>query len=327
MAAFSEPTLGSAADPVLADETAIPRPHPKTGERRRARQPLRLDRLPLALLDRIRAERAQGRTWTEIERDSPSWPEWEQVTPEVLADFPGRRLPHTSLQRWHDLRVDQVQNERERQSVMALACVADLAARGLSGLGSALCNVLADSVFRLRLEGGDEQRLRDEVCRVAQVVAIAERGQIARQKLELERRKVELAAQQEQAEVDRLLAENQMAPSQLSHFVHGMANSPAFDPYLKAWADMQEGRDAANAEEAAEKAEDHLEPEPDHDPEPDDDPESDDQPEDEDEEDDDSDWDDEPGPDDEQDPEDEPGPEDAESDPSPRSPAISRDLP
>jgi hypothetical protein len=53
--------------------------HPKAGERRRVRQPLRLDRLPLALLDRIRAERAHNRTWDEIERDSPLWPEWEQA--------------------------------------------------------------------------------------------------------------------------------------------------------------------------------------------------------------------------------------------------------
>jgi len=35
--------------------------HPKTGERRKFRRPLQLDCLPLAMLDRIRAERAAGR--------------------------------------------------------------------------------------------------------------------------------------------------------------------------------------------------------------------------------------------------------------------------
>ena len=110
---------------------SVPRhhlPHPKTGERRRKRQPLRLDRLPLALLDRIRAERAQGRTWDEIERASPQWPEWEQAAPEVLAGFPGRRLPHTNVQRWHDLRVEQLQREHEGTAAAARAFAAQLAA-------------------------------------------------------------------------------------------------------------------------------------------------------------------------------------------------------
>jgi hypothetical protein len=43
MAAFPEPNPESSASPVLADETGTPRPHPKSGERRRVRQPLRLE--------------------------------------------------------------------------------------------------------------------------------------------------------------------------------------------------------------------------------------------------------------------------------------------
>jgi hypothetical protein len=57
---------------------------------------------------------------------------------------------------------------------------------------------LAGVDVRLTLEGADEQRLRDEVCRPARrdlVVATLERGEIAYHKAELERRRLELTAQ------------------------------------------------------------------------------------------------------------------------------------
>jgi hypothetical protein len=283
MAAFSEispiPQGG-------AGETDRPRPHPKSGERRRARQPLRLDRLPLALLDRIRAERVNGRTWDEIERASPQWPEWDQATPEALALFPGRRLPHSNLQRWHDLRVEQVQREREGQAATAQAFARGLAARGTAHLGPAVENALSDSVFRLVLEGGDEQRIRDELRHLAQVIAAVDRNEIARQRLQLGRRKLELAAQQ--AEVHRLLAENALSLPKLSRFLKSMMDSPAFQPYFEAWAAMQAARDAgAPSPEAgpssacwavrdASGSQENLEPdghpEPDEAPEPEDHP-------------------------------------------------------
>ena len=223
-----------------------PPQHPKTGERRRARRPLRLDRLPLALLDRIRAERAQQRTWDEIECDSPHWEEWEQATPEVLAAFPGRRLPHTNVQRWHDLRVEQVQRERDAQSVAAQAFADRLAARGIAP-GAAIRNAFSDSVFRLAIAGADEKLIRDELCRLAHVTAALERGEIARQRLELDRRKLELAAQQ--AEVTRLLAMNDMSESTLNLFLDRMEISPAFASYYEARIALSCARDAARPPE------------------------------------------------------------------------------
>ena len=196
MAACPGPIPGSAASPILAGESGILRPHPKSGERRRVRQPLRLDRLPLALRDRIRAERAGGHTWDEIERASPQWPEWEQATPEVLAAFPGRRLPHSNMQRWHDLRVEQVQREREGQDAAAQAFAARLGALRIDNLGAAVKDALGQSVFRLALEGADEQLVRDELCRLARVITAVDRDEIVRERLELERQKHQLAVQQ-----------------------------------------------------------------------------------------------------------------------------------
>jgi hypothetical protein len=213
-----------------------------------------LDRLPLALLDRIRAERSQGHTWDEIEQASPQWPEWEQAAPEVLAGFPGRHLPHTSLQRWYDLRVQQVQRERAAQAAATEDFAAELAERRIPNLGAAIKDALGESVLRLAQEGGDEQRLRDELCRLAQVVSALDRDEIARQKLELERRKVVLAEQR--AEVDRLLAQRGMSRHDRSQFIEGIINSPAFERYIMEWAGIVMARAAAKAAEkfAAEPA-------------------------------------------------------------------------
>jgi len=110
---------------------APPTRHPKTGERRRRRRSLQLDCLPLPMLDRIRAERDAGRSWAEIEQSSPQWPEWELAGSEALTCFPHRRLPHSSLQRWYDLRVEQLRRDRERQALAAHALADQLASRKL----------------------------------------------------------------------------------------------------------------------------------------------------------------------------------------------------
>src|SRR5690348_14056126 len=84
---------------------------PKTGEKRRTRQPLKMDKLPAELLDRVMKERAAGMFWKEIEDLSPRFEEWQKTSEEVRAQFPGLRIPHTTLHRWYDLRFEQVKKE------------------------------------------------------------------------------------------------------------------------------------------------------------------------------------------------------------------------
>jgi hypothetical protein len=47
----------------------------RTGEHRKVRRALRIECLPVAMLDRVRASHAAGRHWVEIEDESPGWPE------------------------------------------------------------------------------------------------------------------------------------------------------------------------------------------------------------------------------------------------------------
>jgi hypothetical protein len=128
----------------------------KTGVKPRVRQPLKIDKLPVAMRDRIQQERNAGRTWIEIEELSPSFPEWKDVAPQVQALFPGMRLPHSNLARWWDLRVDQVRAEVMRQAEAAKGLAIAFAGRGLKELPEAVLNASRDLIFSV-LEHSDEK--------------------------------------------------------------------------------------------------------------------------------------------------------------------------
>jgi hypothetical protein len=182
--------------------------HPKTGERRKFRRPLQLDCLPLAMLDRIRAERAAGRTWAEIEQSSPQWPEWEQAGPEALACFPHRRLPHSSLQRWHDLRVKQVRHEQQKQSLAAHAIAEQLAAHGFSGLDDAVKNALGEAVFGLMVDGAGRTEVMKALYQLSRLLVTFDRSQIGRSRLELERKRLDLSTQKLERQPRRVAGQN-----------------------------------------------------------------------------------------------------------------------
>jgi hypothetical protein len=178
---------------------------PKTGERREVRQPLKIDKLPLKMRDRIERERQAGRTWTEIEESSPSWAkEWGEVPQDVQALFPGKRLPHSNLARWYDIRVEQVNQEmaneaeRARQFSGAIAKLGDV-----EKLGDAAVLALSDVVFSvMRARGRDEYAKACEAlgylsakltdAKSKKVRADAESKRIAILEGEIERKKKQL---------------------------------------------------------------------------------------------------------------------------------------
>lgn len=92
---------------------------PKTGVARKTRQPLKMDRLPKSVRDAIVYLRGQGKIWNHIEQQSarpfsPAWAtdgggfvDWESLPQDLIYLFPRRRLPHSNMHRWYDLRVDQ----------------------------------------------------------------------------------------------------------------------------------------------------------------------------------------------------------------------------
>jgi hypothetical protein len=162
----------------------VKKQRPKTGEKRRVRQPLKLDRVPELLRDRVLQERAAGRTWSEIEEISPTFEEWKKVPAEIQAQFPGLKLPHSTLQRWHDLRVEQVKREMLSDQTRAREIAALFAEKKFQDLPEAIRNALGDKIFEL-------MQSADEKSKNKTVKGLLEFGWLLAQqrKLELQERK------------------------------------------------------------------------------------------------------------------------------------------
>lgn len=142
------------------------------------RQPLRIDRMDQKVRDEILQLRAQGKTWEEIESAS--------------VKFAGRRLPHTSLHRWYDLRVEQVQREVLAQAERARQLAAAFAQRGFSELPEATVNALSSEVFGLM----ESASIQDREKALGNLLFLLTKLMTARAKekyVEIESRKLDLA--------------------------------------------------------------------------------------------------------------------------------------
>ena len=167
---------------------------PKTGEKRRTRQPLKMDKLPPELLDRVMHERAAGRTWSEIEDLSPRFDEWEKTKPEIRAEFPHLRIPHSTLQRWYDLRVEQVKSEMLADQTRSREIASMFAGKGLKDLPDAVKNALGDQIFALMQTSdfGSKSKAVSELQKLARLLVQQKRLDIMSERTKAETKRVEL---------------------------------------------------------------------------------------------------------------------------------------
>jgi len=197
------------------------RPRPKTGDKRATRQPLSIDRLPVEMQDRIRAERRKGRPWAEIEQQSPTWKEWKDVGAELLPLFPGRKLPHSNLARWYDIRIEQAMAEAQKDNEAARQIAASLAGRGFEGLPEAVRTALGEQVFALLRAGGDRSKLVKALSDFGWVLAELSKVELAKEKLQLDKERVDISRQKLDAVKAKLgtlrkdVEKKQLSPAQL----------------------------------------------------------------------------------------------------------------
>lgn len=191
---------------------------PRTGERREVRQPLKIDRLPQAMRDQVLKLRAQeGLTWEQIEERSPKLDGWEEMPPKLLALFPARRLPHSSLQRWYDLRIEQVQKEILAETERARELAAAFAARGFKDLPDAIQNALRDEVFTLMraVDSKSQDKFQAALTNLGYLVAQFQKNKIAQQKVEAESRRIHLMEEEAERKRKRFEKETNEAASKL----------------------------------------------------------------------------------------------------------------
>jgi hypothetical protein len=174
------------------------KPRPKTGEPRKSKQPLKIDRLPQSARDAIEALYAQGRTWIEIAEqsalpysaewltDKQGFIDWPALDAETLDLFPGLRLAKSSLQRWFDLRVSQMRAQVMAESAKAREWARAFAGNDLAGTNAAVMNAMRDQVFTLmqQVGPGDQARFLDGLNALSLTLARLQRVELQGKRVE-----------------------------------------------------------------------------------------------------------------------------------------------
>jgi hypothetical protein len=113
------------------------------------------------------------------------------------------RLPHSSLQRWYDLRREQASREKEERTAAAHAAADQLASRNFTDLTAAVKNALGETVFKLMLANDDPQVQIAALTSLARLLLQMDRNQISRERLQIERRRLRLLARKLESEKAR----------------------------------------------------------------------------------------------------------------------------
>jgi|SRR5579885_2835992 hypothetical protein len=153
---------------------------PRAGEKRAVLQPLRIDKLSAKVREVILASRAAGKTWQE--------------TALAASAEAGETLHDTTVRRWYDLRVEQVQKEVMEQAERSRAIAAAFAAKGFDKLPEAALNALTSEVFAV-MEAGEAASREKALGNLVFVMSKLITAQAKQKAVELEAEKIELAKQ------------------------------------------------------------------------------------------------------------------------------------
>jgi hypothetical protein len=188
------------------------KPRPKTGEKRKVKQPLKIDRLPQSAKDALASLYNRGRTWIEIanqsakpyskdwEKDGGGFIDWVTVDDDALDLFPGLCLAKSSLQRWFDLRVSQVRSQVLAESAKARAFAEIFAGKDLADQNAAVMNAMRDQVFNLMQNVGphDQAKFLEGLNLLSMTMSRLQRVDLQAKRVDVDARRVKLLEEREQ---------------------------------------------------------------------------------------------------------------------------------
>ena len=200
---------------------------PRTGERRRKQQPLKIDRLPVEVRDSIQHLRnVEGKTWQEIEELSTlpydkDWRskhagfiDWQSLPLPVLELFPDLRIPERNLLRWYDLRVQQVMADVRVRSAQARELAAAFAKSVVAGDDGAVLNAARDQLMSLLAEDSTPKARIDAtkgLIALAEMMQQARANSIKERKVATDERKIKLLEEREKQARQRVDKATQQA--------------------------------------------------------------------------------------------------------------------
>jgi hypothetical protein len=177
------------------------RKRPGIGDAREVRQPLNIDRLPEEAREAIQALRnGYGKTWQEIaeqsarpysanwKSDNGGFVNWDALETPVLELFPEMRLSRTSLNRWFDLRIDQVRTEVLAESAASRAFAEKFAGVTVAGGNELIINAMRDEVFAMMrsLDAGSRVGFLKGLNGLSLAVSRIERLELSKRRVEAE---------------------------------------------------------------------------------------------------------------------------------------------
>jgi hypothetical protein len=199
----------------------VAKSRPKTGEPREVNQPLKIDRLPPVVHDAILALRNKGgKTWQEIEELSAEpygkgllgFVDWENLPTSVLELFPEMRLPRTSLHRWYDIRIHQVQQQVMESSEHARVLAEAFAKANVEGDREAVTNAARDQLMAVLSEDGSsagKMRAAKALLALALVMQESRANDIKERKVATDEGKLKMLEKREELARKKLEAETE----------------------------------------------------------------------------------------------------------------------
>jgi hypothetical protein len=205
------------------------KPRPKTGEARKSKQPLKIDRLPQSAQEAIKQLYDRGRTWVEIseqsakpysaewEKDGGGFIDWELVDTGSLDLFPDLRLAKSTLQRWFDLRVAQVRAQVLAESAKAREWAGAFAGNDLADSNAAVMNAMRDQVFTLmqKVGPGDQAKFLEGLNLLSLTMSRLQRVELQAKRVEVDARKLRVLEEREALQRQKLEAETEGAAKKL----------------------------------------------------------------------------------------------------------------
>jgi hypothetical protein len=200
----------------------MPKARPKTGERRKTHQPLKIDKLPETVRQMIQYLRnSQFKTWDQIEeqsakpyskdwvKDGGGFIDWPTLEPEALDEFPGLKLSSSNLHRWYDLRINQVQRQVLAESEIARNFASKFSGAGIDDANDAVINAMRDEVFALagKMDSGSRAMYMDALGNLTLAMARIQRVDIQKRKVQADERKLTIL--EKDAEIRRAKMETE----------------------------------------------------------------------------------------------------------------------
>jgi hypothetical protein len=148
---------------------------PRVGEKRKTRQPFRLDKLSQEVRDAVQTARSKGMTWEE--------------TAALASELAGEKLWPSNCQDWYEERMVRVKRAVMADAAKAEGIAKAFAANGFDKLPEAVRSALATSIFALTeaTDPGDRAKFRKELLALGHLLSEMQRTDLKREELTVEK--------------------------------------------------------------------------------------------------------------------------------------------